>query len=775
MKHSSILRALAALLLLLSPLSAAAQRADFRVVPLPREVRATQGGSFTLNERTLIACPAGDKELRRTAEMLAEYVEEATGLKLKITTQPVQRHCIRLARALRHPNAEAYALRVNSDIVLIDGASAAGTFYGVQTLRKALPVGPTQEVSLPAVEVADHPRFGYRGAHLDVARHFMTADSVRRFIDLLALHNINRFHWHLTDDQGWRIEMKKYPRLTEVGAWRPSTVIGHNSGRYDGKRHGGFYTRKEIKAIVKYAADRHITIIPEVDMPGHTQAALAAYPELGCTGGPYGVWRDWGVTDTVLCAGRAETYAFIDNVLRELTELFPSDYIHVGGDECPKRAWQACARCQAFIRENGLQADGRHSAEERLQSHLIRHAGETLRRLGRRMIGWDETLEGGLAPGATVMSWRGEGGGIEAARMGHPVIMTPNTYLYFDYCQSTDYAKEPCGAGGYLPIERVYGYEPMPRSLTAEEQAYIIGVQANCWTEYIRNFRDVEYMELPRMAALSEVQWTAPELKDYADFVPRLLRLIDLYRRKEYNFAKTLFGVQLSVTPDTLHRALTATLSTVDGATVRYSLDGSDPARSGQPYSEPLRLREDCELRAVAVRPWGTTAEAAEHLSFNKATACPVRLLHPAHPSYTYGGAALLTDGLRAADTNYASGRWIGFAGNDLEAVIDLGTPTAVSRVEVRTCVEKGAWIFDARRFSVEGSADGQTFTPLAAEDYPPMREADPNRIYDHALRFAPATVRYVKVRLQPEASIPDWHPGKGRPGFVFVDEIAVY
>lgn len=752
-----------------------AQSANFHVVPLPKVVRSTQAGDFTLNARTLICYPQGNKQLKQQATMLANYIKQATGLQLSTTTLAAQRNCIKLSNVLRHTNPEAYTIRVNSDMVLVDGASAAGCFYGVQTLRKALPTGVAQQVLIPATEVNDWPRFSYRGAHLDVARHFVTADSVRRFIDMLALHNINRFHWHLTDDQGWRIEIKKYPLLTKIGARRAQTVIGHNSGQYDGTPYGGYYTQKDIKDIVRYAAERHITIIPEIDMPGHMQAALAAYPELGCTGGPYQVWQQWGVTDSVLCVGNDKTLHFIDDVLDEVVALFPSEYIHIGGDECPKTMWKRCPKCQARIAAEHLQADGRHTAEERLQSFLIRHAEQHLNQLGRQMIGWDETLEGGLAPNATVMSWRGEGGGIEAARLKHKVIMTPNTYLYFDYYQSADKAHEPEAIGGYLPLQHVYSYEPVPRSLAPDEQQYIIGAQANLWTEYIKTFKQVEYMELPRLAALSEVQWCDAGQKDYGQFVTRLQRLIDTYRMQGYNFAKVIYNVGVTLATDTTNHCIRATLSTIDNAPIHYTLDGTTPTTASPRYAEPLRITAPCQLRAAAFRPWGATHEVQRTFNFNKATACPITLLQQPHPKQVYGGATLLVDGLTAGDTNYASGRWIGFCGNDLEAVIDLGSVMPISRASINTCVEKGYWLFDARRFEVSASADGHTFAPLAAEDYPALTEQSPNQINTHTLQFATTTARYVKVKVVSEHTIPAWHPGHGNPGFVFVDEIAVF
>ena len=766
-----------AALAMLWPATSRAQMADFHVVPMPQKVASTQGGAFQITPSTLICYTQGDKALKRHAEMLAQYVKESTGLELRVTgTFPAQRNCIRLTIGYKSQNPEAYNIRTNSDIILLDGATDAGLFYAIQTLRKALPTGQcgTRGITVPATEVTDAPRFSYRGAHLDVSRHFVTTDSIRRFIDMLALHDINRFHWHLTDDQGWRIEIKKYPLLTKIGSHRDQTVIGHNTGRYDGRPHDGFYTQKEIKELVKYAADRHITIVPEIDLPGHMQAALAAYPDLGCTGGPYKVWEMWGVSDNVLCAGNPKTLKFIDDVLTEVVKLFPSTYIHVGGDECPKTVWKTCPKCQALIQREQLQADGKHTAEERLQSYVIKHAENHLGKLGRRMIGWDETLEGGLAPNATVMSWRGEAGGIEAAKQGHDVVMTPNTYLYFDYYQSADVKNEPEAIGGYLPIERVYSYEPMPKSLTPSEQKHIIGVQANCWTEYMPTYRQIEYMELPRMAALSELQWCQPEHKNFDQFLQRLSRLIDLYDVKGYNYARTIYNVKMDLAQDTTQRAVKVTLSTFDNADIRYTLDGSEPTAQSLKYNGPVLVKQTCKLRAAAFRGSHRTPEVQESFTFNKATACPIRLAEPANSAYTYSGAPLLVDGLVGESTNYRTGRWIGFAGNDLDATIDLGSATEVSSVSFNTCVEKGDWIFDARAIEVSVSADGKDFQKVASQELPAMKESDANKIYPHALTFTPTSARYVRLHVTSEHSMPAWHGGHGKTGFLFVDEICV-
>ena len=400
-------------------------------------------------------------------------------------------NAISLLQNYSNDNKEAYQVTITTNNITINGSSKAGTFYGVQFLRKSIPVQKVSKVTFPAKVITDKPFFAYRGAHLDSARHFFSADSVRIYIDMLALHNINKFHWHLTDDQGWRFESKKYPELTVVGSTRSQTMLGKEWDKFDGKPHGGFYTQQEMKELVKYAAERNITIIPEIDLPGHMVAVLATYPKLGCTGGPYKVRETWGVAEDVLCAGNDETYDFIKNILEEVTEIFPSEYIHIRGDECPKNSWKKCSKCQAKIKALGIKGDAKHTAEEYLQSHIITFAEEVLAKKGRKMIGWDEILEGGLAPNATVMSWRGISGAIEAAKSNHDAIMTPMSFCYFDFYQTDKVDIEPLAIGGYVPVERVYSFNPYPDALTPDQQKHILGVQANIWTEYMKTCREI--------------------------------------------------------------------------------------------------------------------------------------------------------------------------------------------------------------------------------------------------------------------------------------------
>ena len=751
----------------------AQQDANYQIIPMPQEIVTAQGNPFILKSGVKILYPEGNEKMQRNAQFLADYLKTATGKDFAIEAGTEGKNAIVLTLGTANENPESYQLKVTGDGITIAGPTEAGVFYGIQSLRKSLPVAVGADISMPAVEINDAPRFGYRGAHFDTSRHFFTVDEVKTYIDMMALHNMNRFHWHITEDQGWRLEIKKYPKLTEIGSKRTETVIGRNSGEYDGKPYGGFYTQEQAKEIVAYAAERYITVIPEIDLPGHMQAALAAYPELGCTGGPYEVWRQWGVSEDVLCAGNDQVLKFLEDVFTELIAIFPSEYIHVGGDECPKVRWEKCPKCQARIKALGLKSDDKHSKEERLQSFVINHIEKFLNDHGRQIIGWDEILEGGLAPNATVMSWRGEKGGIEAAKQKHDVIMTPNTYLYFDYYQAKDVDNEPFGIGGYLPLERVYSYEPMPASLTPEEQKYIKGVQANLWTEYIATFPHAQYMVLPRWAALCEIQWSSPEKKNYADFLSRLPQLIKWYDAEGYNYAKHAFGVQAEFEPNPAEGTMDVTLSTIDNAPVHYTLDGTEPTTASPVYEGVLKIKENATLSAKAIRPTGESQTLTEKIDFSKSSMKPIVANQPINEQYLFKGASTLNDGLKG-NSSYRSGRWIAFNGNDMDMTIDLQQPTEISSVAISVNIAKGDWVFDARNLSVEVSDDGKTFKKIASEEYPAMKEIDKDGVVDHQLTFAPVTTRYVRVIASPEKTLPEWHGGKGKNAFLFVDEIKI-
>ena len=539
-----------ALMIVSMPLSMKAGRADYRVIPLPQSIQTDTTKVFTLQAGMTIAYDAGNAEVARTAQLLCQWIEQQTGLRLQLAPS-AKKPAVRLAvspaslassavsgfpakkgtSAVSGFPADSYSLTVTKTGITIAAPQPAGIFRGAQTLRKSLPTtdGP---VELPYATIADQPRFGYRGVHLDCARHYFPVAVVKQYLDLLALHGCNQFHWHITDDQGWRFEVKTLPDLAAKGSIRQQTVIGRNTGIYDGQPYGGYYTQDECREIVRYAAERYINVIPEIDLPGHMQAALHVYPNLGCTGGPYPVWQVWGVSEDVLCGGNPDVLTFIKTVLGELCDVFPSKLIHIGGDECPKVRWKNCPKCQAKIRELQLKDDGRHSLENQLQSYINHEVEKFLTSRGRNLIGWDETLEGGLTEGAVVMSWRGVNGGIEAARQHHRVIMAPTDYCYIDYYQLKDTWNLPLAIGGYVPVSKVYSFEPLvPGKLTEEEQQYILGPQVNLWTEYIAAPQHLFYMLLPRLDAISEVQWCQPAQKDFDDFKRRLPRMMQLYDR----------------------------------------------------------------------------------------------------------------------------------------------------------------------------------------------------------------------------------------------------
>ncbi len=503
--------------------SACAAEPAHDIVPIPEEVRSGDG-RFVLDASTAIAlADPADTEARDVVERWAEPLRRASGLALPFAGDGALRIGVQ-GEAEGEGRPEGYRLTVGSSGVTVLGTDHAGLFYGLQTLSQLLPVGvadgartATGPLELPSVRISDAPRFPYRGMHLDVARHFHGPESVKRYIDLLARYKLNRFHWHLTEDQGWRIQIDRYPRLTEVGAFRPETHVGHGRDEFrgDGTPHGGFYTKDEIRDVVAYASERYVTIVPEIEMPGHSLAALAAYPELACTDGPFAVAMTWGVFEDIYCPSD-ETFEFLQNVLAEVMELFPGELIHIGGDEAPKVRWEESELVQRLKEREGL-AD-----EDEVQSWFIRRIERFLNANGRRLIGWDEILDGGLAPNATVMSWRGTVGGVEAARQGHDVVMTPNSHLYFDYYQSEDQESEPFAIGGFLPLDTVYAYEPVPEELTPAEATHVLGAQANVWTEYMKTWDHVEYMVFPRLFALSEVVWSARARRDFGHFTARL-------------------------------------------------------------------------------------------------------------------------------------------------------------------------------------------------------------------------------------------------------------
>ena len=745
---------------------------NYDVIPMPQEVKSTGSGTYTLSGQAItIGYPEQAKKMQQNAEFLAEYLQQITGTKASVVSGEGD---ITLALCGDIKETDGYKLSVDEHGVQIHGASEAGVFYGIQTLRKSLEATTNgEDIALPFVEINDYPRFSYRGVMLDASRHFMSMEEMKTFIDILALHNLNRLHWHITDDQGWRIEIKKYPRLTEIGANRRETVIGHNSGEYDGKPYGGFYSQEQIKELIAYADAQHVVIVPEIDLPGHQLAALASYPELGCTGGPYDVWCQWGVSHDVICAGNEKAMLFLEDVLSEVIELFPSEYIHIGGDECPKTEWAKCPKCQRQIRKLGIKGDETHSPEEYLQSYVISRMEKFVQSKGRRIIGWDEILEGGLPKNATVMSWRGEAGGLEAARLGHDVIMTPNTYLYFDYYQSMDTDTEPTAIGGYLPLELVYGYNPIPEGFDEEAAKHIIGVQANMWREYMPTASQVQYMLLPRINALAEIQWSNPASKNYNKFLTRVDRMNKKYEALGYNYATHIYDIKRSFESNSKNAVLTMILDKLGSGEIYYTTDGTTPTSESTLYTKPIAINEDAHIQAVVIRANDEKSRVfSEKIFISKSTGKPITLNVEPSDNYKYEGAKTLNDGL-VGNGNYRTGLWLGFQDRSLEAVIDLTEVQEISKVSFNNNIMKSEWIVGAQGATVRVSEDGKNYTTVAQETYTETVESDKNGTETNVITFEPIKARFVEVVIK-SATLPKWHPSAGKDGFLFVDEISV-
>ena len=748
------------------------------IVPYPNHLE-TGRGTYRVTDRPVTCDSRTDERTQRAVVGFAARLATVTGGTNPVTVaDEVPASGIRFVTDESLP-AEGYELNVDGEGIEVRASQFPGFLYSLQSLEQLLPAAvygtepePDAAWEVPCVKIADAPRFAYRGMHLDVARHFFSVDEVKRYIDVMAIHKLNTLHWHLTDDQGWRIEIKRYPELTAVGSIRKATVVRKEWGTYDGTPYGGFYTQDEIRDVVKYAADRGVTVIPEIDLPGHMLAALTAYPELGCTGGPYEVWGRWGVADDVLCPGQEKTFEFLEGVLTEVMELFPSEYIHIGGDECPKVRWEKCPRCQAKIRQLGLKDDGEHTAEHYLQSYVTDRIGKFLARHGRRIIGWDEILEGRAPSDAVVMSWRGSEGGIAAAKLGHDVIMTPNSHFYFDYYQSLDTDAEPFGIGGYIPMEQVYSYDPAFPELTPEQQKHILGVQANLWTEYVLSDEHLEYMLLPRLAALSEVQWCLPETKDWNRFIGSF-RMDKIYSQLGYEFAKHIFGVTASYAVDPEKGGVVMTLTTQGGAPIRYTLDGSDPTASSPLYKAPVTIGESCTFKAAALREGMQTPVYTRKFDFNKATGRRIALNAAPTLKYTYGGASLLVDGYRGGPV-YSNGAWIGFLNEPLDVTIDMQGAKPYSAVTVESLVEKGEWVFPPSSVGVYLSDDGREFTEAALMSVPQETAGSPDGVKPFKVLFPETSARYLRVVARTVDPIPAWHGAAGQKAHMFVDEIIV-
>jgi len=745
---------------------------EINIVPLPMQV--TEGkGVFSIQQGTSILVDETNGTLEM-AGMLAEKIQLSSGMSLETRTYNAafpKNNSIVLTTlgADVSLGKEGYSIEVSPSGISIRAISANGFFYGLQTLLQLLPpdIEKTGAIlksySVPAVSIRDTPRFKYRGMHLDVGRHMYPVEFIKKYIDLMAMYKFNTFHWHLTEDQGWRIEIRKYPRLTQVGSVRKGTQIG-STDEVDSIPYGGFYTQEQAREIVAYAAKKFITVIPEIEMPGHCVAALTAYPSLSCTGGPFEVRTKWGVADDILCAGNDSVFIFMQDVLTEIMAIFPSTYIHIGGDEAPKVRWQTCPKCQARIKAEGLKD------ENELQSYFIKRIEKFLISKNRRLIGWDEILEGGLAPEATVMAWRGIQAGIDAATQNHDVIMTPVDYCYFDYFQG-DPATEPEGTGGKVTLKTVYSYNPIPPVLSAEQSKYIIGVQGNVWTEHVKTPQSVETKAYPRAIALAEVAWSQQERRNWDDFINRMDNQFARLDLMNVKYSKGSFIVDFTTVRDNNHN-LVVLSSETKGMETRYTVDRTDPVSTSTLYTQPFELTGSSVVKAALFNK-GKIAGAVNQreINVNKASGKPVTILKPYSFKYPGTGDQAMTDG-QLGTNSYKSG-WQGYEGTDMEFMVDLLAPTTISTVKLNFVKNPSDWVLFPEEVQFAISMDGknwQNLNPVVfGTNQPGGREVKPA-----ISSFATTQTRYIKVSATSPKVLPDWHEYKGQPCWIFADELIV-
>lgn len=735
------------------------------IIPQPN-LQQISDGYFILSSNTQLLA---DETFDFSIVFLKEFVEQGSAIRFRVSESD-SKIIFQFDETIS--SEDGYKLDIQRKEIIVTAKTDAGAFYALQTLRQLLPEGLENQsfkgdkIYLQAQHIEDAPQFAYRGMHLDVGRHFFPVEFIKKYIDMLALLKMNTFHWHLTEDQGWRIEIKKYPKLQEVAAWRDETLIGHYNDmphQFDGKRYGGYYTQEEVKEIVAYASARHITVIPEIEMPGHSQAAIAAYPHLGCTGENPGVAKLWGVFEDIYCS-KEDTFAFLEDVLDEVLELFPSTYIHIGGDEAPKTRWKNCESCQALIKKEGLKD------EHGLQSYFITRMEKYLNSKSRQIIGWDEILEGGLAPNATVMSWRGVEGAVAAAKMGHNVIMTPTSHCYFDYYQSNN-DTEPLAIGGFLPLEKVYHFNPIPEGLTTEESQFVMGAQGNVWTEYMKDEQQVEYMAFPRAVALSEVLWTSEQHKNYEDFVKRLEHFQKRMDVLDVNYANHLYdinseiqfnenGIQLELKPES------------NSNPIFYTTNGSEPNLRSYKYENALTVSEDLHIKAAVFDENGKQISSVfeETIKMHMAVGKKIELSVEPSNVNSGSGAAGLINGVQGSDKRYGDKEWLGFWGDDLEILIDLGTVNQINKISTRFYDAIGQWIYAPSNVEVE-LLDSEKNT--LKKQNGTLVDGGKN-LKNLEVSIENLNVRYIHINIKNYGTIPDGAQGAGHKAWLFIDEIFV-
>lgn len=747
--------------------------ADYNVIPQVQNLSVKDGDVYVFDSSRKLVYDNQDS--RRSLELFAQDLEELVGIRPSVAagTSEDAKGNVYFTLGLQDGRKEAYSIDVSSDGILVRAVAPEGIYRATRTLLKSVGTEKTSSVEFPSAEVSDWPRFGYRGLMLDVSRHFSDVEMVKRTIDMLALHQLNIFHWHLTDDQGWRIEIKSHPELTEVGAWRDDTVVGRYLGGTDyptdGKRHGGFYTQEQIREIVAYAKERYIEIIPEIDLPGHTSAVLAAYPQLGCEDKEYKVANRWGVIRDVLCAGNPASLDLFKDIMDEVCDLFPGKYIHLGGDECVKDRWKACPKCQKKIRELGLKDGSRYSKEDYLQSWFMGEVASFVQSKGKRVIGWDEILEGVPMDDSVIMSWRGTEGGITAARLGHDVVMTPTSDMYFDQSQTLASQLEEIPVGGFINVMKVYSYEPLPASLTPEQQKHILGCQANVWCEYMPEERIRQYQMLPRLAALSEVQWTMPERKNYKDFLKRLPKMLSIYDHYGYNYAKHIFDVACSYSVNVEKGSLEVSLSTLGNDPIYYTLDGTSPqTKKAMLYDDtPIVISSPSELKVSVLRNGKfTKEETLFKLDCNKATFKKVNISTTLNIMQAHLPHEILTDGI-VGSLRCDDYRWMSCTGR-MSLVLDLGKSESFSRIGWVALNSQSENILVPQNVKIQISEDGKQYCTILdiEKNHEIQAEQSVERISEEV---GAQTARYIKMDFDSYK-----YPDKTSPSWVFLSELTV-
>ena len=741
---------------------------DFNIIPQP--VRITAGSGVydfrAVQNFTFSKSPKIDPMLDFN-KWLEKYFE------IKLLKSTGNQNPIQFIQSDTFTHADAYHLIISKEKITIIYKEERGAFYATQTLKQLFPIenkdiskNRNVKLEIPCGEIYDYPRFSYRGMHMDESRHFFGLAAVKKYIDMLAFQKMNYFHWHLTDDQGWRIEIKKYPKLTTIANCRKETRIGHYSDRpieYDGKKYCHFYTQEEAKEIVRYASERFITVVPEIEMPGHGTAALSAYPEYGCTGKTIEASTTWGVFEDIFCP-KEETFTFLNNVLDEIMAIFPSKMIHVGGDEVPKKQWKESKFCQDLIKKEKLKD------EHGLQSYFIKRIEKHINSRGRIMIGWDEILEGGLAPNAVVMSWRGTAGGMEAANQNHEVVMTPGSHCYFDQYQSKN-AGEPIAIGGFLTLKKVYSFNPIPDKLPLDKHKYILGGQANLWAEYIATPEHLQYMAYPRSFALAEALWSDPSTKNYDNFLSNLTRQISRLDAWEINYAKHFFSLDIN-TIQNAGNLLANITSDAPKNMLQYRISKNKSNTAWLPFTEPAGLSESgiIEARLVDTTNDQIYSSIRKEFNINLASAKEIQLTNEPNEKYNSGGKKALVNGMVGPNDNYGGDEWLGFLGKDLEAIIDLNESTPLHHVELRFYNANGQWVYGPLSIEVFGANEKDQWVKIERS----AEQTENDKIIKAKIYLNGSSYRYIKVLAKRHGIIKDGLQGAGNEAWLFCDEIVV-